>query len=79
MNGADCVYEITSRLVELMKERGLNQKELAEKAGVTAATISRFKKQDRFDIATLIAVSRALDVAIEDLFMIKYVDSEQTK
>ncbi|PLR66117.1 hypothetical protein CYJ36_20135 [Bacillus sp. UMB0893] len=47
---------------------------MAGMTGLTEATISRFKKQDCFDIATLVAVSRALEISIEDLFYITKED-----
>lgn len=60
--------KVTNRLPEILTARNMTQKELAERANLTPATISRFRKQDRFDIATLFAISRALGVSIEDLF-----------
>lgn len=60
--------KITNRLPEILTARNMTQKELAELANLTPATISRFRKQDRFDITTLFAISRALGVSIEDLF-----------
>lgn len=70
------MYKVTARITEILEERGLSQKELAVMTGLTEATISRFKKQDRFDIATLVAVSKALEVSIEDLFYITKEDAQ---
>ncbi|MGM7724384.1 helix-turn-helix domain-containing protein [Metabacillus sp. Hm71] len=65
------MYKVTPKITEILSERNISQKQLAEMTGLTEATISRFKKQDRFDIATLVAVSRALNLSIEDLFHIE--------
>lgn len=73
------MYKVTTKLPDILKERGISQKELAEMTGLTAATISRFKKQDRFDIATLVAVSNALDMTIEELFYIEEVTEEDAE
>lgn len=73
------MYKVTTKLPDILKERGISQKELADKAGLTPATISRFKKQDRFDIATLVAVSSALDMTIEELFYIEEITEEDAE
>lgn len=55
-----------------------NQKDFALAAGVKEPTISRFDSQSRYDINTLVSISKVLDVSIEDLFDIEenpnYVD-----
>ncbi len=43
------------RLTELLKERGVSQKELAELVGVTEASISRYMNSDRIPKAEIIA------------------------
>jgi len=68
-------YIVKSRLSDILKERDLKQKDLAKMADTTEATISRFNRQSRYDIETLVAVSRALNLTIEELFYIE----EQTK
>ena len=70
-------YEARSRLNQILNEKGLNQKELAEMAGLTAATISRFKSQSRYDISTLFAISKALELSIEDLFIIEKIEEQK--
>jgi transcriptional regulator with XRE-family HTH domain len=57
------------RLKELLKEKGLTGKELAEKVEVSENTISFIstgKTQPRFDL--LIKIAEVLDVDIKDLF-----------
>ncbi|GGE62060.1 helix-turn-helix domain-containing protein [Priestia taiwanensis] len=63
--------KVTPRLSAILEERELRQKDLAAMAGTTEATISRFNRQSRYEIETLIRVSRALDLKIEDLFTIE--------
>jgi transcriptional regulator with XRE-family HTH domain len=64
-------FKATPRMHEIRKQKGIEtSKELAEKAGVTEPTISRFDSQKRYDIDVLVSVSKALDVSIEDLFII---------
>jgi DNA-binding XRE family transcriptional regulator len=67
-------YIVKPRLKELLdKSKFKNQKEFAEAVGVKEPTISRFDTQTRYDIVTLVAVSRALGVSIEDLFYIEEI------
>ncbi|GGE92233.1 DNA-binding transcriptional regulator, XRE-family HTH domain [Chishuiella changwenlii] len=57
------------RLKEVLKEKGLTGKELAEKVNVTENTISFMstgRTQPRFDL--LIQIAEVLDVDIKDLF-----------
>ncbi len=63
-------YIIKPRLGELLKERKLTQLQLQELSGVPQASISRFDRNKRHEDAHLVAISRALDVTIEDLFEI---------
>lgn len=65
-------YKATPRLNELRKEKGFNSgKELAKMAGVTEPVISRFDSQKRYDIDVLFSVSKALDVSVDELFVIE--------
>lgn len=67
--------KIRPLLTEILTERKMTQSQLAELAGVTQASISRFSRNDRFEIAHLFAISRALGVSIEDLFEV--IDGEE--
>ena len=55
--------------------KGLTQKELAKKVGLTSDTISKIErgKQENIGMRYLILIQEELDVAMEELFM---VDSE---
>lgn len=63
--------KVTPRLSEILEERNLRQKDLAVMAGTTEATISRFSRQSRYEIETLIRISNALELKIEDLFVVE--------
>lgn len=58
------------RLKEIMAEQGVTGKELAEKIGVTPASISNIVQGNSFPKPeTLIAIASALDVDVKDLFV----------
>jgi hypothetical protein len=42
--------------------------------GVSEQVISRFDSQTRYDIDVLISVSKALEVSVEELFMMYIID-----
>lgn len=58
------------RLKELLSEKGVSGKELADKIGVTPTTISNIAQGNNFPKPeTLIAIAGALDVDVKDLFV----------
>ena len=60
--------DIGKRISALLSYRGMTQRQLAEKAGVTEAAISRYIKGDRVPRAvTIAALANALDVAPSEL------------
>ncbi len=65
-------YIVKPRLRELLaKSNFTSQKEFAEAVGVKEPTISRFDSQSRYDIVTLVSISRTLGVTIDDLFYVE--------
>lgn len=57
------------RMREIRKSRGLSQEQLAEKAGVNQATISKIERGDGNPTLEMInALAAALDVETADLF-----------
>lgn len=57
------------RLKEVLKEKGLTGKELAEKVNVTEATISNLVKGDSIPRKELLVqIAEVLDVDIKELF-----------
>lgn len=56
------------RLWRVAKERGISQKTLAAKLGVTPAVISRvFKNPDRSKVATLRKIAKAIGVELYEI------------
>lgn len=65
---------VTPRLGEILKERGLTQTWLAEISGVPQGSISRFDKNDRHVDAHIFAIKAALGVTYEELFTVEITD-----
>ena len=62
-------------IVELMKQEGLSQKELAEKINVTEASMSRYIKGERIPrIDVLVKIASVFNVSIEYLLGLKELD-----
>lgn len=66
-------YNVTPCLMLRLKERKLTQLQLQELSGVTQASISRFDSNKRHDDNHLFAISNALNLRIEDLFIVERV------
>ena len=59
-------FEILAKLTRLRNEKGLTQKELAEKMGKQQQTISKIEKREKSPtLTTLCNLANALDVDIE--------------
>ena len=59
-----------SRLKEVLTEKGMQNKDLAEKIGVTPTTISNITQGNNFPKPeTLLKIAEALDVDIRELFV----------
>ncbi|MEN5133247.1 helix-turn-helix transcriptional regulator [Elizabethkingia anophelis] len=58
------------RLKELLSEKGIQNKDLADKIGVTPTTISNITQGNNFPKPeTLLKIAEVLDVDIRDLFV----------
>lgn len=68
---APVTYVVKPRLRQLLKEKGLTQLQLQKISGVPQASISRFDNNTRHEATHLFAISHALGVSIEDLFIVK--------
>lgn len=67
--------KFTDIIIELMKQEGLSQKELAEKINVTEASMSRYIKGERIPrIDVLVKLANVFNVSIEYLQGLKEVD-----
>lgn len=70
------MYIVKPRLGAILKERDMTQMTLANKANVPQSAISRFDKNKQHMDVHLVSISKALDVPIEELFIIEEVNEE---
>lgn len=61
--------KLRDRIRDLMKERGVNQNELAQKAGITESTLSRFLSGSvsKLSDENIVAIARYFDVSTDFL------------
>lgn len=72
------MLEITRRLVELINEKNLTQKDLSMITGLTESTISRYVSGDRIPRGkNLDKLAKALDTSVEDLMGISNINKEK--
>jgi DNA-binding Xre family transcriptional regulator len=64
LSGGETVPPLAVRLAELRQLRGLTQTELAERAGLAQANLSRFENQDDMKLSTLQKVINALGASL---------------
>ena len=57
-----------NRIREVRIRKGLTKKQLAIKTGLHVNTISRAEKNEVITVDTLIRISRALGISMDDLF-----------
>jgi putative transcriptional regulator len=62
---------VKPRLLEILKERGLTQMDLAGMAGIPQAAVSRFDKSMQHSDEHLFRISNALGLKIEGLFKVE--------
>lgn len=64
----DDFMTIGERIKEIRTEKGLTQKELSEKSGVSYQMIGQYEKSDsNLQISTLLKIANALNVKITDI------------
>ena len=62
--------EIANRLLQLRKERGLSQEELAEKIGISHQSVSKWERAEASpDTDNLIALARLYGVSLDELLL----------
>lgn len=60
---------VVQTLVAVRRERGLSQRDLADRLGKPRSFVSKFEtKERRLDVLEFIAIARALDASPEALF-----------
>jgi DNA-binding XRE family transcriptional regulator len=64
-------YSVVPRIKEILKERKMTQVQLENLTGVPQATISSFDRSKQHTDWHLFAISKALNLSIEDLFYIE--------
>jgi transcriptional regulator with XRE-family HTH domain len=60
--------KVKPKLRKIMKDRDITQLKLSELSGVPQGSISRFDEKSRHEASHLFSISKALNLAIEDLF-----------
>ncbi len=64
--------EIQNRLREEIRRSGISQKEIAEKLGVNASTVSKYMRLDKFpSIETFANLCEILDVSSDEILGLK--------
>lgn len=75
--GYDFYADTAERIVKARNEAGLTQKELAEKAGIPLATISKYESVCvRFRLPVLEKISAALNVSVDTLIGANFGDPD---
>lgn len=60
--------DLGQRVIELRREKGLTQQELAERMEIDPRDLRRVEAGDNVTVHMLVRLARALDVHIRDLF-----------
>ena len=68
--------DFRTRIKELCQERGITQKELAEKMGISDISLNKTLRGDYPQLQSLERIANALDVDISELFVRNTPDSE---
>lgn len=68
-------YRVRPRLGKILRERNMTQTALSQVSDVPQSAISRFDKNEQHKDVHLIAISRALDIPIEDLFDVDIIQT----
>lgn len=69
----------TSRLGQVIKEKGITQRELASKVGVTEVSMSRYIKGERVPSGPIVVnIAKELDISVDYLVGISSVKKRRT-
>lgn len=64
------------RIKELCQSKGITQKDLADKMGISDISLNKTLRGDYPQLQTLERIANALDVDLSDLFVRNTIDSE---
>jgi transcriptional regulator with XRE-family HTH domain len=67
-------YSVEPRLSTILKERKMTQNQLSEITGINQAAISRFDRNRQHTDLHLVAISKSLNISIEELFEITEIN-----
>lgn len=68
------MINVRPNLMPLLKSLGITQQMLSEKSGVPQGSISRFDKNTRHDDKHLFSIAHALNVSVDQLFIVEQED-----
>lgn len=63
----DIKLSVGQQIREARKQKGLTQKELAEKLGISEAAVYRYEQGQNFTVETLYRISQVVGVTVEKL------------
>jgi transcriptional regulator with XRE-family HTH domain len=67
-------YSVEPRLSAILKDRKMTQNQLSEITGINQAAISRFDRNRQHTDLHLVAISKSLNISIEELFEITEIN-----
>ena len=67
-------YLVIPILGKILKDRNMTQTQLSNLTGIPQGTISKFDRNKQHQDVHLIAISKALDLTIEELFEVRSID-----
>lgn len=71
--------KVNENIRAIMRKKGIMQNVLAEKIGVSSATVSSYLRNDDIRLSTLERIANALDVSIVDFFKEPEVSDDTEK
>lgn len=71
--------KVVPKLGEILKERKMTQMQLSELTGINQAVISRFDRNKQHQDVHLVTIARALNLKVEDLFIIEEMMNNQVE
>lgn len=72
--------EIANRLMELRKEHGYSQEQLAEKLGISRQAVSKWERAESSpDTDNLICLAKLYNISLDELLQLNDVESSNTK